>query len=354
MSTDLKTLIAEWSGQAVLVRYDNESGTWIFIAIHDGTLGRPSGGTRMKVYERPEDGLRDAMRLAEGMTYKWASLGLPIGGGKAVLAIPAPMTGDERTGLLHRYGEILERLCGAFATGEDLGTTPKDMATVGEKTRYVHGVNTDGSAVDPGPFTARGVFCGMRACLRRVFDSADFAERTVLIQGLGDVGEPLAKQVHEAGARLLVSDIDPARSKDFAARLGVEVVEPGDVYSVACDIFAPCAIGGILNDETISQLQCRIVAGSANNQLEEDVDADRLHSRDILYAPDYVVNGGGALALGLISRSVRDEETLLQRMEAIGSLIEEILQDAAERLESPFYSAQRRAREILETAASFR
>ncbi|HZD03308.1 MAG TPA: Glu/Leu/Phe/Val dehydrogenase dimerization domain-containing protein, partial [Longimicrobiales bacterium] len=291
--------IQEWDGLGVVVRHDRPTGTWIFVALHDDTLGRPTGGCRMRVYGHPSEGLRDALRLAEGMTRKWAVIDLPYGGGKAVLAVPRPLQGEERRGLLRRFGELLESLKGAFSTGEDLGTTPADMACLATVTRWVKATGVrGGEPVDPGPYTALGVLEGIRAALAAAFGDGELAGRTVLVQGVGDVGEPLARMLSAEGARLLLSDLDHGRVESLAGELQARPVSPDEVYWTACDVYAPCAVGATLNSGTIPQLRCRVVAGSANNQLETEADADALRERGILYAPDYVVNGGGALALG--------------------------------------------------------
>lgn len=347
MSRDIASLIEAWDGEGVVARFDRPTATWIFIALHDSTLGRPSGGTRMKVYPALTDALTDAMRLAEGMTYKWAGLGVPYGGGKAVLAVPTPLEGSDREGLLLRYGAFLESLAGAFGTGADLGAGPQEMAVVARRTRYVLGIDADGSARDPGPFTARGVLVGLRAALAAVFGSDEVAGRTVLIEGVGDVGEPLARELAAGGARLLLADLDQAKAERLARRLGGATVAPAEVASTACDVYAPCAVGATLNRETIPRLACRIVAGSANNQLQEDADAERLHRRGILYAPDYVINAGGAMAFSLLHEGLSDDAALFARVEGIGDALGDILRQAREDGTSPLAAARRRVDRML-------
>ena len=350
---EMTSLLADWDGLAALVRFDRPSGAWIFIALHDDTLGRPTGGTRLRVYPRPEEGLRDAMRLAQGMTHKWAAVGVDFGGGKGVLALPGPIEGEARRALLRRYGRLVDSLHGGFSTGEDLGTTPEDMAEIGSQTRWVMGgTGPDGLPLDPGPYTARGVFRGTLAGARHAFggDGDALAGRTVLVQGVGDVGGPLARLCAGAGARLLLSDPDVARVEALTRDLGeaaAGVVAPADVYDTDCDVFAPCAIGGVLNPDTIPRLRCRLVAGSANNQLADEADADRLHQRGILYAPDYVINGGGALSFGLMEQGVADRDELFRRVEALGDSLSEIFAEAAERDESPLRASQRQVERVL-------
>ncbi len=345
----MRDLLADWDGLGVVTRFDRPTATWIFIALHDDRLGRPTGGTRLKVYATPEDGLADALRLAVGMTAKWAALELPMGGGKAVLAAARPLASEERRGLLLRYGGLVESLAGAFATGEDLGTTPDDMRLVAEATRWVH-VFAD--APDPGPFTALGVFHGIRAALAARCGSDDPAGRGVLVQGVGDVGERLAELLVAAGARVLLCDLDGERAAGVAARLGAEVVPPARLLGTPCDVFAPCAVGAVLTAETIPQLACTIVAGAANNQLAEPADAARLHQRGILYAPDYVINGGGALAFGLMGMGRADPAAARAAMARIGASLREIFAEAAARDESPAAAADRRVARVLEQGAA--
>ncbi len=344
----MQELIREWDGFGVVSRFDEPTGTWIFIALHDNRLGRPTGGTRLRVYTAPEDGLLDAMRLAEGMTYKWAGLEMAMGGGKAVLAAAGPLEGEARRGLLRRYGALVEGLRGAFATGEDLGTTTADMEVIGETTRYVHLFpDDDGTATDPGPFTARGVFRGIEAALEAIGETG-LDGRSVLVQGAGDVGWPLAELLAGAGARLLVADPDDGRLTAAKERYGAEPVPPEAVYDTECDVFAPCAIGEVLTRDTVPRLRCRIVAGSANSQLAEPADARRLHERDILYAPDYIVNGGGALAFGLLASGERDRRRIYERMDVVGERLRAIFAEARENGESPAETAERRVRRTLE------
>lgn len=343
MTVSLKSLIEEWEGIGVVMRYDRQTGTWIFIALHDDTLGPPTGGTRMKVYPSPALALRDAMRLGAGMTRKWAAVDLHYGGGKAVLAVPRILQGEERVGLLTRYGRLIESLRGTFGTGVDMGTTPDDMLVISQVTSYVHGVDREtGQTIDPGPFTARGVFAGIRAAVKFAYGSEDMSERVVHVQGLGDVGGPLARMLKKGGAHLVLSDLDTRRAESLAEELGdTEAFEPHTAYAAPCDVYAPCAVGATLNAESIPELKCRVVVGSANNQLQEPEDASRLFERGILYAPDYIVNAGGAIALGLRSQGVTSQSEIHERVDAIGASLAEILIEASAANESPVYTAER-------------
>jgi leucine dehydrogenase len=350
--SEIERLIRSWDGESVVVSHHEATGSFIFIALHSSVLGPATGGTRMRVYSAPADGLRDAMRLGEGMTHKWAALELPMGGGKAVLALSGPLDDAGRRELLLRYGSLVESLRGAFGTGEDLGTTPEDMAVVAERTRHVHGVRGDGTVTDPGPFTARGVFRGIQAAVREVLGRQGLDGTAVLVQGVGDVGAPLCRMLAEAGADLLVTDPDASRVDAIRRDTGAASVDPDAAYATECDVFAPCAVGAVLSAETIPRLRCRLVAGSANNQLGEEADAGRLHERGIVYAPDYVVNGGGALAFSLYGRGERDTGVLMEAMDRVGTAVAEILREAAERGESPARAARRRVELTLERARS--
>jgi leucine dehydrogenase len=342
-------ILEGWDGLGVIVRHDHPTGAWIFIALHDDTLGPATGGCRMKVYDRPEDGLADALRLAEGMTHKWAAMDFPFGGGKSVLAIPHALEGAERRGLLHRFGELMNSLGGRYGTGADLGTTVEDMQTIAEVSEYVIGVHgrTDGP-MDPSPFTALGVFEGIRSALRHRFGSDDLAGRSVLVEGVGAVGRPLAERLVAAGATLLVADRDAERAAAVADALGGTRVLPAHVPSTACDVYAPCAVGATLNAETIPELRCAIVAGAANNQLAAVEDAARLLQRGILYAPDYVINGGGAMAFTSIYLGVDDVAELERRVRSIGARLDAIFAAAAERGASPVVGARAEVAKVLQ------
>lgn len=342
MADYLDELIREWEGLAVICRYDRATGSRIFIALHDARLGMPVGGTRMKDYSTPNEALLDAMHLAEGMTYKWGVAEFPFGGGKAVIDLPAPLEGEERLSFFRRYGRFLTTLNGTFATGVDLGTRPADMDVAAHESRFVFGRlpgHTD--TKDPGPYTALGVYSGIRAALGHCFREEEPEGRTILIQGLGDVGAPLARLLAKGGARLLLCDTNTSRAELLADELGGQVVPLDRVYETECEVFAPCAVGGILNSETIPPLRCRIVGGSANNQLARTEDAELLHQRGILYAPDYVINAGGAILLGLLHQEVSGDATIRQRVCRIGDTLRELFEEAHMRVESPLNAARR-------------
>jgi leucine dehydrogenase len=351
MAASLQDLIARWDGIGVVSRLDRATGTWIFVALHDTTLGQPVGGTRLKVYPTPADGLEDALRLAAGMTHKWAAVEIGYGGGKAVLALSRELSGDERVGLLERYARLLEDLRGAFATGQDLGTTLDDIAFLAQRSRWVHGYDhATGRARDPGPYTAIGVEHGMRAACASAFGSPELAGRTIAVQGLGGVGGPLVRRLTSAGAKLVLSDVDRERARLLAREHDAREVAPEDFETTPCDVLAPCALGATLNESTIPRLACRVVAGSANNQLREPADAERLHERGILYAPDYLVNAGGATAFAAIHAGVTDELELRDRLARLETITLEVLTEARERRESPVHAARRRVERVLAAA----
>ncbi len=347
-SLDLTSVLSRATAHAVVVRYHAPSAAWIFIAIDDVRLGPAVGGTRLKVYDAPADGLVDALRLGRGMTAKWAGLGIARGGGKAVLSLSRPLGAAERTALLETYGRLIASLRGGFGTGPDLGTTPDDMLLLSQFTDCVHGIHPDGRAEDPGPYTARGVRVAIEAAVEVAFGSASLEGRRVWIEGVGDVGAPLARELAERNAVLLLSDVDSAKAHALAAEIGAEVVPIERAPEIDCDVYSPCAIGATLHAEMISRLRCRVVAGSANNQLAEESDAERLHARGILYAPDWIANGGGALAFALFGGGERDRETLLGRVESVGERLRSLFREARERGESPQVTARRQVERVLE------
>jgi leucine dehydrogenase len=341
----LEDLIRSWDGEEVVVRFDQPSGTWIFVCIHSTRRGPAGGGTRMKTYAAPADALADAMRLSAAMTLKMAAVELPFGGGKAVLAVPVLPDHEERRRLLLLYADLLDSLGGSFHTGPDVNTSSADMDVIAERCPFVYcRSEAQGGSGDPGPYTALGVFHGIRASARHRFGSAELEGRIVLVQGVGNVGARLAELLARAGARVLVTDLATDRAQALADRIGAEVIPPEEAIRVECDVFAPCALGGVLNAETIPQLRCRVVAGSANNQLAEPEDASRLREAGILYAPDYVINAGGALNAVGVETLGWDREKADARLAAIGDTLAEIYAKAEAEGTTTEASAERLAR----------
>jgi leucine dehydrogenase len=295
----IESLVREWDGETVIVRHDRPTGAWIFIAIHSTRLGPATGGTRMKPYPELQAALKDAFRLSAGMSYKFATPGLPYGGGKAVINLPPDFDPQSRPALLRRYGSLVKQLGGLFLTGPDLGTSSPDMDIIAETgAPYVFArTPAAGGSGSPGPFTALGVFTGIQVACEHLFGEASLKDRRVLVQGTGSVGEALIEHLRAADTEVVFSEVDEDAIRHFRDELGLKFIPSEAVYTTECDIFAPCALGSVLNGKTIPQLKCRAVAGGANNQLASPEDAEDLLARDILYAPDYVINVGGAMAL---------------------------------------------------------
>ena len=274
--------------EKVLFGRDPESGYSGIIAIHSTVLGPAVGGTRFWHYPNEEAGLIDALRLSRGMTYKNAVAGLPLGGGKSIIIANHAAN---REAILRAHGRFVETLKGSYVTAEDVGTSPADMDIVRLETNHVAGL-LDQSG-DPSPKTARGVFRAMQASTKHLWNSDNLSGLTIAVQGCGHVGFHLAKMLHEAGAKLIVSDLNERNVSRVEDECGAQPVAPNEIFEVSADIFAPCALGGVLNDETIPRLKAKIVAGAANNQLLEERHGQMLKEKNILYAPDYVANVGG-------------------------------------------------------------
>ena len=287
-------MMEEMGHEQVGFFHDGPAGYRGIIAIHSTRLGPAVGGTRLWKYANEEDAIIDALRLSRGMTYKCAVAGVPLGGGKSIII--GDNTVRDREKLFRAHGRFVERLGGRYITAEDVGTSPSDMELIALETSYVGGLVGKGG--DPSPWTGLGVFRAMQAAAQLRWGSDDLREKRVVIQGCGNVGHHLAKELHAAGARLSVSDVDAAKAKRLAEEFNGEVVSPDSVFSADADVFAPCALGGIINDQTIPQLKAEIVCGGANNQLLGERHGDELEARGIVYAPDYVANAGGVLSGG--------------------------------------------------------
>jgi leucine dehydrogenase len=271
-----------------------EAGLQAVIAIHDTTLGPALGGTRMWPYPSEEEAVVDVMRLSRGMTFKAAAAGLNVGGGKAVI-IGDPKT-DKSEALFRAYGRFIESLKGRFITGEDVGIDVNDVEYMFMETRYVCGLSkAHGGGGDPAPVTAFGVLQGMKACVADRLSRPSLKDLTAAVQGLGNVGFCLAKLLHSEGVKVVATDLDSEKRQQAASALGIEVVNPEEIFDVPAEIFAPCALGSVVNDETLDRLKFKIIAGAANNQLAESRHGVELRKREILYAPDYVINAGGMI-----------------------------------------------------------
>jgi glutamate dehydrogenase/leucine dehydrogenase len=294
----------------------------MFVCVHSTALGPAGGGTRMRVYPAPADGLADAMRLSAAMTRKMAAAGMPRGGGKAVLAVPELPADEPRKRLLRRYGALVASLGGSYRTAGDMNISPEDLDVVAETCPWVYG--TTGRGGNSGRGTARAALHAIRATVEHVFGTSELEGRSVLVQGTGSVGGILARELGDAGARVLVSDVDAER----AAATGCETLPPERVFETKVDVYAPCAVGGTLNAGSIPSLACRAVAGCANNQLAEPEDAERLRERGILYAPDYVVNAGGIIQLIGLEDEDWDETQLEERLAGVGETLRTLFAEA--------------------------
>jgi len=330
------------AAERVHMRYDHVADAWMFIVLDNVSRGTAAGGTRMKVYRSPQEGLMDALRLARAMTEKLAIVQIQRGGGKGVLALSRELDQPAREALLRRYGRLVDQLNGEFTTGIDLGTTANDLLIVAEQTPHVHAFFRDKRYRDDlGSYTAWGVMAAIRAIVRHTMGSEELTGLTALVQGLGTVGAPLARMLAKAGARLKLSDIDLDKAYRQAREIDAEVVESTQVYDQDMDLFIPCADGGVLNSETIDRLGCRVVVGSANNQLGDESIAHELHARGITYVPDYLANAGAALAVDSADRGLTESELSI-RIEGIGAILTHVLNEASSRDEPPLEASRRR------------
>lgn len=276
--------------------HDPKTGLNAIIAIHDTTLGPALGGTRLWNYASHEDAVIDALRLSRGMTYKAAISGLNLGGGKAVIIGDAKSIKSE--GLWRRYGKFVNSLNGKYITAEDVNTSARDMEFISMETQFVTGVpEFMGGSGDPSPFTAYGVFVGMKASAKKVWGNDSLSGRKVLVQGVGHVGQYLVGHLVEEGAEVYISDISEAKLKETTDKFeGVKVVDNADIFNLDMDIYAPCALGATVNDESIAKMKCPIIAGAANNQLAvEEKHGPMLIEKGIVYAPDFLINAGGLI-----------------------------------------------------------
>ena len=288
---EIFNLMAAHDHEQLVFCYEPVAGYKGIIAIHDTTLGPALGGTRFWNYNSDAEAIIDALRLARGMTYKAAVAGLNLGGGKSVI-IGDPRT-SRREMIFRAHGRFVDSLKGRYITAEDVGTSVEDMDYVQMETEYVAGVA--GGSGDPSPVTAYGTYRGIKACAKEKYGSDNLSGLTVAVQGLGHVGQYLCEYLSEEGAKLIVTDIDQQRVQQVVKKYGAEAVAPDAIYGVNAKVFAPCALGAVVNDETLKQFKFEIIAGAANNQLAEERHGVELQKRNILYAPDYVINAGGLI-----------------------------------------------------------
>lgn len=319
--------LQEHDYEQVVFCQDKASGLKAIIAIHDTTLGPALGGTRMWNYKNEEEALNDVLRLARGMTYKNAAAGLNLGGGKAVI-IGDPRT-DKSEALFRAFGRYVESLNGRYITAEDVGTFEEDMDYIHMETDFVTGTSSGGVG-DPSPVTSLGIYQGMKAAAKEAFGTDSLKDKTIAVQGVGQVAYHLCKYLYKEGAKIVVTDINKdaidRAVNDFAAT----TVKPDDIYDVACDLYSPCALGGTLNDDTIPRLKAKVVAGSANNQLLEPRHGEMLFNKGIVYAPDYVINSGGVINVAEELHGY-DRDRAIKKVESIYSILETVFTIAREK-----------------------
>lgn len=323
--------LTEHAFEKVVFCNDNASGLRAIIAIHDTTLGPALGGVRMLPYAEEEEALEDVLRLAQGMTYKAAISGVRLGGGKSVVI------GDSRSekteARLRALGRFIATLGGEYIAGQDIGTDSHDMAVIRSVTQHVSCVHAKaGGAGDPSHATAYGVTCGIRAVLQAATGSDDLAGRHIAVQGLGNVGGFVARYCHEAGARVTVCDVDPAPVRNAVAELGATAVSVDGIYDVECDVFSPCSVGAVINDNTLPRLRCAAVAGGANNVLAEPRHDVALAERGIVYGPDYLVNSGGLIRCQEeVAGATTDDVTVFAKVDQIFEQTLEVIRLAHQR-----------------------
>ena len=344
--------MADHSHEQVVFFNHAETGLKAIVAIHNTFLGPALGGLRMWPYANEDEALNDVMRLSRGMTYKAAVSGLNLGGGKAVL-IGDPET-DKSEALFRAFGRFIGSLGARYITAEDVGTTVEDMEYIFQETDRVVGVHpVHGGSGDPSPFTAFGTVQGIKACLNKRFGSPDVAGHTFAVQGAGSVGRNVIKMLSKEGAKIFVCDINEDRVERAADEFGAQPVQMNEIYDVDAEVFVPCALGAVINADTIERLQCKIVAGSANNQLESEEWGTELERRGIVYAPDYAINAGGLINVAIELQGY-NRERAYRAVSSIYDSIETIFR-IAERDEIPSWkAADRMAEERINAISTIR
>ncbi|MGQ4879891.1 Glu/Leu/Phe/Val family dehydrogenase [Billgrantia sp. LNSP4103-1] len=309
--------------QQIVFGCDEGSGLRAIIAIHDTRRGPALGGLRIYPYASEEDALTDVLRLSRGMTFKSALADLPLGGGKAV--IMADPRRDKTPAMLQAMGRLVESLGGRYITAEDAGSGEEDMRYIRRETRHVSGLGRGHDSGDPSPFTAHGVFCALQSAVRHRFGRDDLQELRVAIQGVGHVGAHLARELHAAGAKLLLTDIDRDHLGMLSDELDAQSIAPEEIFTTDVDVFAPCAMGAVLTPAVAESLKAKVVCGAANNQLATPEVAARLHARGILYVPDYVANAGGVIDVEAQRHESYDRAAVMSHVERIAGTVDEIL-----------------------------
>lgn len=339
--------MGKYDYEQVVMCSDKGTGLKAIIVVHDTTLGPALGGTRMRSYPSEDEAMKDVLRLARGMTYKTAAAGLNLGGGNAVI-IGDPRK-DKNEALLRSLGKYVGSLGGRYITTQDMGTTVDDMEHIAAETEYVVGLPVSvGGTGDQSPITAYGVLRAMEACAKNVFGSGSLKCRVVAIQGLGKVGFALGRLLYQEGAEIVATDTNEISIKAASRQIGATIVKPDEIYDVECDVFSPCATGGVLNRDTIARLKTKIVAGAANNQLADDECAALLAEKRILYAPDYVANAGSVIQLAseLAGHGI---EGAKQRVARIYETVESVIARACAEHVSTAQAADRMVEERIQS-----
>jgi leucine dehydrogenase len=335
--------------EEVRVERGPRSGVQIAVAVHSTGLGPALGGARLWRYGAPGDAVADALRLSEAMTLKASAAGLDLGGGKSALSAPATLPPAQRRVLMLDLGDLVESLEGRYVVAEDVGTTTDDMTVIAERTSHVVGLPAErGGSGDPSPFTARGVEAAMRAACAHWFDASSLAGIRICVVGLGHVGTSLAERLAAAGAELVLTDLNPGRS-ELAERLDAEWIEPGEAVAADCDVLAPCALGGTIDESSAARLKCAVVCGSANNTLASEGLAGSLDDRGILYAPDFIANAGGLISVYGELRSL-PADRVDGLVDGIETTMAEVLAEAGRREATPLEAAHSLAAARLDRA----
>jgi leucine dehydrogenase len=333
--------------EAIQFITNDEYGLRAIIAIHSTHLGPAAGGARFWHYAKNEDALVDALRLSRGMSYKNAMAGLPLGGGKSVIL--ANQDRSKSPDLLHAFGKAVDQLGGRYITAEDVGMSVADMIEVARSTKFVAGLpNSPGDVGgDPGPHTSLGVFLGIKAAVKWALGKDDLKGLHIALQGAGSVATGVALHACAEGARLSIADVDPAKAQKLADRAGGKAVSADEILSLDADVLSPCALGAVLNEATIPQLKVPVVAGGANNQLAMPEDGERLQKRDILYAPDYVINAGGIINVCTEYLGDGDASLVRRRIEGIPMRLEQIWREGSETGRDPASVADAMAQRLI-------
>jgi leucine dehydrogenase len=347
--------LATFDHEEIVIRRGTRSGLFMLVAVHSTVRGPSLGGCRMWNYTDTRAALRDVMRLSEGMTYKAAVAGLPLGGGKGVISVPVGerLTGDRRRDALLDFADTVNRLEGRYLTAEDVGISDDDVAVMAEVTQHVSGLSVErGGSGDPSPWTAIGVYEALRVSVGRAFGSTDLSARSASVIGLGHVGSHLARMLAEDGARLVVSDVDEGK-RALAEELGAEWVAPQDALFADVDVVAPCALGGQLDHESVPRLRCKVIAGAANNMLADPSVDGLLAEHGVLWCPDFVANAGGIINICVeFEPEGYSEERAEERVRGIADTVRRIFEEMDASAVTPLAAAMEVARQRLAEAAT--